>query len=247
MIHIYHGHGKGKTTAAIGLAVRASGAGKKVLFCQFMKGNISSEIPALRQLPQVQVELVGKAFGFYKNMTTQEKEEITVCHNRILQTVLQEIEFLDHGKRNTDAEKREQTAKHNVEDREPELVVVLDELTSAYGYGLLNRELVQKILLLAINQREVEGRAADGRVADGRAAEGRTADGRAADGIKAVGGESEKQKVNGEDDLSIPVELVITGRDPDPFFTARADYITKMKMERHPYEKGILARKGIEW
>ena len=242
MIHIYHGHGKGKTTAAIGLAVRASGAGKKVLFCQFMKGNISSEIPVLRQLPQVQVELVGKAFGFYKNMTTQEKEEITVCHNRILQTVLQEIEFLDHGKRNTDAEKREQTVKHNVEDREPELVVVLDELTSAYGYGLLNRELVQKILLLAANHPEADGRAADGRVADGRAA-----DGRAADAIKAVGGESEKQKVNGEDDLSIPVELVITGRDPDPFFTARADYITEMKMERHPYEKGILARKGIEW
>ena len=237
MIHIYHGHGKGKTTAAIGLAVRASGAGKKVLFCQFMKGNISSEIPVLRELPQVQVELVGKAFGFYKNMTTQEKEEITVCHNRILQTVLQEIEFLDYGKRNTDAEKREQTAKHNVEDREPELVIVLDELTSAYGYGLLNRELVQKILLLATNQPETED----------REAEAIKAEGRAADGIKAVGGESEKQKVNGEDDLSIPVELVITGRDPDPFFTARADYITEMKMERHPYEKGILARKGIEW
>lgn len=237
MIHIYHGHGKGKTTAAIGLAVRASGAGKKVLFCQFMKGNISSEIPVLRELPQVQVELVGKAFGFYKNMTTQEKEEITVCHNRILQTVLQEIQSLDHGKRNTDAEKREQTAKHNVEDREPELVVVLDELTSAYGYGLLNRELVQKILLLAANQPETED----------REAEAIKAEGRAADGIKAVGGELEKQKVNGEDDLSIPVELVITGRDPDPFFTARADYITEMKMERHPYEKGILARKGIEW
>ena len=237
MIHIYHGHGKGKTTAAIGLAVRASGAGKKVLFCQFMKGNISSEIPVLRELPQVQVELVGKAFGFYKNMTTQEKEEITVCHNRILQTVLQEIQSLDHGKRNADAEKREKNAKHNVEDREPELVVVLDELTSAYGYGLLNRELVQKILLLAANQPETED----------REAEAIKAEGRAADGIKAVGGESEKQKVNGEDDLSIPVELVITGRDPDPFFTARADYITEMKMERHPYEKGILARKGIEW
>lgn len=232
MIHIYHGHGKGKTTAAIGLAVRASGAGKKVLFCQFMKGNISSEIPVLRQLPQVQVELVGKAFGFYKNMTAQEKEEITVCHNRILQTVCQEIQSLDHGKRNTDAEKREKNAKHNVEDREPELVIVLDELTSAYGYGLLNRELVQKILLLVANHPEADGRAADGREANG---------------IKAVGGESEKQKVNGEDDLSIPVELVITGRDPDPFFTARADYITEMKMERHPYEKGILARKGIEW
>lgn len=42
-------------------------------------------------------------------------------------------------------------------------------------------------------------------------------------------------------------ELVVTGRDPDEALLSRADYITEMKRIRHPYEKGVLARKGIEY
>ena len=42
-------------------------------------------------------------------------------------------------------------------------------------------------------------------------------------------------------------ELVITGRDPEEALTSRADYITEMKLIKHPYEKGVLARKGIEF
>ncbi|MEA4869256.1 MAG: cob(I)yrinic acid a,c-diamide adenosyltransferase [Christensenella sp.] len=42
-------------------------------------------------------------------------------------------------------------------------------------------------------------------------------------------------------------ELVITGRDPDADLLARADYVTEMKLVKHPYEKGIKARKGIEF
>lgn len=49
MIHIYTGDGKGKTTAAIGLCVRALGAGLRVFFAQFMKDGTSSEIAFLRQ------------------------------------------------------------------------------------------------------------------------------------------------------------------------------------------------------
>ena len=50
MIHIYCGDGKGKTTAAVGLAVRCAGAGGTVLFYQFMKPETSSERIALQQI-----------------------------------------------------------------------------------------------------------------------------------------------------------------------------------------------------
>ena len=50
MIHLYTGNGKGKTTAAVGMAVRAAGHGMKVLFCQFMKDGTSGELHALRKL-----------------------------------------------------------------------------------------------------------------------------------------------------------------------------------------------------
>lgn len=59
-IQVYTGNGKGKTTAALGLAVRAVGAGKKVFFAQFVKGQIYSEIHAIQQfLPAITVEQYG--------------------------------------------------------------------------------------------------------------------------------------------------------------------------------------------
>ena len=42
-------------------------------------------------------------------------------------------------------------------------------------------------------------------------------------------------------------ELIITGRDPSAELLARADYVTEMKLVKHPYEKGVKARKGIEF
>ena len=50
LIHIYCGDGKGKTTAAMGLALRALGSGKRVVIVQFLKGRNSGEIPLLAQL-----------------------------------------------------------------------------------------------------------------------------------------------------------------------------------------------------
>ncbi len=49
-LHVYTGDGKGKTTAAIGLSIRAAGAGMKVLIVQFIKGGHYSEINALKPL-----------------------------------------------------------------------------------------------------------------------------------------------------------------------------------------------------
>lgn len=71
LIIIYIGDGKGKTTASVGLAVRAAGAGKKVLFCQFVKAAVakaksewplSSEIAVLKSIPGITVEVLGKGF-----------------------------------------------------------------------------------------------------------------------------------------------------------------------------------------
>ena len=50
LVHLYVGDGKGKTTAAIGLAVRAAGAGRRILIAQFLKGNHTSELLPLRKL-----------------------------------------------------------------------------------------------------------------------------------------------------------------------------------------------------
>ncbi|KPK36311.1 MAG: cob(I)yrinic acid a,c-diamide adenosyltransferase [Nitrospira bacterium SG8_35_1] len=59
-IHIYTGNGKGKTTAALGLAIRAAGAGLRVLFAQFIKGRLYSELNALSRFSdQIKVEQFG--------------------------------------------------------------------------------------------------------------------------------------------------------------------------------------------
>ncbi len=60
LIQIYTGNGKGKTTAAIGLAVRAAGAGLRVYMMQFIKGMRYSEIKALSGLKGIKVEQCGR-------------------------------------------------------------------------------------------------------------------------------------------------------------------------------------------
>ena len=42
-------------------------------------------------------------------------------------------------------------------------------------------------------------------------------------------------------------EVVLTGRDPDPKFCELADYVTEMRKLRHPYDRGIASREGIEY
>lgn len=62
-VQVYTGNGKGKTTAAIGLAIRALGAGLRVLFLQFMKSKVYSEHQILPQLsPLLTLETLGKPF-----------------------------------------------------------------------------------------------------------------------------------------------------------------------------------------
>lgn len=61
MIHIYTGDGKGKTTAALGLALRASGAGLKVYIGQFVKGKFYCELNALKKIKNIKVEQFGRS------------------------------------------------------------------------------------------------------------------------------------------------------------------------------------------
>ena len=58
-IHLYTGNGKGKTTAAIGLAIRASGAGKQIFIGQFVKGMHYAELDALKQFPNIEIKQYG--------------------------------------------------------------------------------------------------------------------------------------------------------------------------------------------
>lgn len=74
-IHIYCGDGKGKTSAALGLAIRAAGRGKKVLIVRFLKNEDSGEVPVLRQIPGITVTLCDREFGFVFRMAKNERIE----------------------------------------------------------------------------------------------------------------------------------------------------------------------------
>ncbi len=58
-IHLYTGNGKGKTTAALGLALRAVGAGKRIFIAQFVKGMHYSELDVLGRLPEIELKQYG--------------------------------------------------------------------------------------------------------------------------------------------------------------------------------------------
>lgn len=74
-VQVYTGNGKGKTTAAIGLTIRALGAGKKVKFLQFMKAKVYSEHKILPDLsPNLSLETIGKPFFVMKEGAMSEEE-----------------------------------------------------------------------------------------------------------------------------------------------------------------------------
>lgn len=72
-LHVYTGDGKGKTTAAMGLALRAAGHGGKVLVAQFMKKANSGELKALKAFENVKVMTAVPVSGFTSRMNEEEK------------------------------------------------------------------------------------------------------------------------------------------------------------------------------
>jgi len=172
LIHIYYGNGKGKTTAALGLALRASGSGKSVVIVQFLKDWKSSELSSLEALPNVTV-FRGKASGgvFVRDMSDAEKAETKTIHDENLKKAL---ELQRNGKCD---------------------LLILDEAIDAYGLGVLNATAFEELL-------------------------------------------SNKPE---------PLELVITGHKADEQLLAKADYVTEMVKRKHPYDRGVAARRGIEF
>ena len=75
MIHLYHGNGKGKTTAAMGLAVRMAGRNRPVVIAQFLKGADSGERTALATLPQITLLDVPQSIKFSFQLTPEERQE----------------------------------------------------------------------------------------------------------------------------------------------------------------------------
>ena len=75
LVHLYWGDGKGKTTAAMGLALRALGNGSRVVIVQFLKGMESGEIALLRQLgATIYRGKAGQKFVFQMN---EEEKQLT--------------------------------------------------------------------------------------------------------------------------------------------------------------------------
>lgn len=97
-IHIYTGNGKGKTTAALGISLRAVCAGKKVFFGQFIKGMDYSELRAAEYLPGFEIHQFGRDCFIYNKPTEEDisaaKEGLKVC-GEVLKNMDYDIVVLD--------------------------------------------------------------------------------------------------------------------------------------------------------
>lgn len=135
MIQLYTGDGKGKTTAAVGQAVRAVGSGYRVMFCQFMKGGESGELEVLKGLPQVEIYRCEREFPFFNAMTDWDKEEITEIHNEIIRNIIRRFDGLNNtGNISTNG------------SGAVGLMVVLDEITYPLNWGLIDVSLFKDLV-----------------------------------------------------------------------------------------------------
>ncbi len=166
LIHVYYGDGKGKTTAAMGLALRALGAQMQVTVMQFLKNRPSGEVEMLRRCGAT--VLRGQANDkFVFQMDEAERAQTARIH-----------------------EDNFRAATHSGCD-----LLVLDEALSAVSVGVFSQEALLEFL---------RGKPSN-------------------------------------------LEVVITGHAPLPDVVALADYVTHMTCERHPYQRGVQARRGIEY
>lgn len=172
LVIVYTGDGKGKTTAALGMALRAIGRGWKVLMIQFMKGTWHyGELDGAKRLePDLEIIPMGK--GFYKILDDHHTED----EHR--QAALAALDFARAKMLSGDCD-----------------LLILDEVNNAISTGLLSLQSVLDLL--------------DRKPAD--------------------------------------FHIVLTGRGAPPELIDCADLVTEMREVKHPYQKGILAQKGIDF
>lgn len=120
MMHIYYGDGKGKTTAALGLALRWVGRGGKVVIAQFLKGADSGERVAWKELPNVTLLPVPEKLPFLWDMTVEERKNA--------------------------AEEAKNMLQRSCEQTTAKTLLVLDELCGAVEGGLLSEQRVTEQL-----------------------------------------------------------------------------------------------------
>ena len=169
LVEIFTGDGKGKTSAALGVALRALGQGLRVHIVFFMKGDFPyGEQKIISELSNVTFERFGfQDFVDPANVKPEEKEEARKALEAARKAVLSQ--------------------KYDV--------VVLDEINVAVSWKLVDIDEVLKLLR----------------------------------------------------DKPEKVELILTGRYADPRLIELADLVTDMVKVKHPYDKGILSRKGIDY
>ncbi len=141
MLQIYTGKGKGKTTAAIGLAIRSLGAGHKVFFLQFMKSLAYSEQKVLKSFsPQLKLMTTGKPFFVAQEgmLSPDEKKKWG-----------SDVVIFPPGKPPKDyvemIAREFQTARCEILAMQPDLLV-LDEVNIALFFNLINQAEVEQLL-----------------------------------------------------------------------------------------------------
>ncbi|MDR0914157.1 MAG: cob(I)yrinic acid a,c-diamide adenosyltransferase [Oscillospiraceae bacterium] len=171
MLHIYYGDGKGKTTAAIGAAVRAAGQGLHVLLVQFLKGENTGERHTLAQIENITLMPCPLEIDFTFDMTEAQKAQTSKIVKELFERSV----------------KISLTEKYDV--------LIFDEVFSALQAKMLVQSELIAFLAEAPNS----------------------------------------------------LEIVLTGHNPPDAVLAMGDYISRIRKIRHPYDKGIAARKGIEF
>lgn len=131
MIHVYYGDGKGKTTAAIGLAVRAAGSRMRVLFVQFMKTEFSGERHTLSHTENISLTFAPVELKFTCEMDDAEKSKAAIMFRKIFDDAVTTV----------------LTQKYDM--------IVLDEIFTAIEAGVLSEYEVREFVSNAPKNLEI--------------------------------------------------------------------------------------------